>query len=312
MRIIVTGGAGFIGFHLIERLLKEHEVVCIDDLSTGSEDNIRPFLRNKRFTFQRKDIQWNGIGLADRIYNLACPASPKHYQADPTRTMRTCVGGLWNVCEAARRYGARVLQASTSEVYGDPDVHPQTEDYCGNVNTVGPRGCYDEGKRAAEALLYDYARQYGVDVRCARIFNTYGPRMQEDDGRAIPTFITQAKAGVPITLHGDGLQTRSFCYVDDLVEGLITLMESDETRPVNFGNPEEMSLYYIVNLIRQAMDSTSIVVNHDRPQDDPERRQPDISRAKALGWEPKISFDEGLKRTIAYFTQKLDRTTRAA
>lgn len=313
MRIIVTGGAGFIGSHLVDRLLKDgHEVVCVDDLSTGSDENIKRHARKKRFTFVRKDIAQDLPGHADRIYNLACPASPRAYQRDPTRTLRTCVAGMWNVLESAKLHKARVLQASTSEVYGDPEVHPQTEDYHGNVNPIGPRACYDEGKRAAETLLYDFARQHGVDVRCARIFNTYGPRMQRDDGRAIPAFIDQCLAGIPLTIHSDGLQTRSFCYVDDLVEGLVTLMESGETRPVNLGNPDERTINDLARHVHNLTDSQSIILHTDKAVDDPKRRRPDISRAKALGWEPKTPFAEGLAKTVAYFTPKVDEKARVA
>ncbi|MGI9506057.1 MAG: UDP-glucuronic acid decarboxylase family protein [Geminicoccaceae bacterium] len=312
MRAIVTGGAGFIGSHLVDRLLKDgHEVVCVDDLSTGSIENVRRHVRNKRFTFRQTDIANGNIGSGDRIYNLACPASPKHYQADPTKTLRTCVAGAWNVLDLARRTGARALQASTSEVYGDPEVHPQQEDYWGRVNSNGVRACYDEGKRAAETLFCDYKRQYGTDIRIARVFNTYGPRMQMDDGRAVPAFIMQVLSGVPITLHG-GDQTRSFCYVDDTVEGMIALMESDETRPVNIGNPNEITIRELVNRIRGLTGSECPVHLHKRPEDDPERRCPDIRRAMSLGWEPKIALDEGLRRTINYFAPKVDNSATAA
>lgn len=315
MRIVVTGGAGFIGSHLCERLIGEgHQVVCVDNFSTGTKENIAPLMRNSRFSYRVIDITV-GLGVAgpiDRIYNLACPASPKAYQADPIQTMRTCVAGSWNVLEAARLKGARVLQASTSEVYGDPAEHPQTEDYPGNVNCTGPRACYDEGKRAAEALFYDFNRQHGVDVRVARIFNTYGPRMQPDDGRVIPAFISRALAGEPVTIHGDGRQTRSFCFVDDTVSGLIALMESDETRPVNIGNPNETG---IIGLVREIAKLTGVALlfeRGDRPIDDPNRRCPDISRARAIGWNSTVSLDDGLKRTISYFTQKIDNLASVA
>ncbi|MGD9914675.1 MAG: UDP-glucuronic acid decarboxylase family protein [Rhizobiaceae bacterium] len=304
-RILVTGGAGFLGSHLIDRLIGEgHAVVCLDNLQTGSRRNIEHLAGNPDFTFVEQDVT-DAIDLeVDAIYNLACPASPPHYQRDPIRTMKTSVLGALNVLELAKRRGCRVLQASTSEVYGDPNVHPQTEDYWGHVNPIGPRACYDEGKRSAETLFFDHHRHAGVRIKVARIFNTYGPRMDHADGRVVSNFVVQALRGEPITLYGDGSQTRSFCYVDDLVDGLMRLMNSDEgvTGPVNLGNPNEFTIRELAERAVRMTGSGSTIEYRPLPEDDPRQRQPDISRAKAtLGWEPKVQLEEGLGRTIAYF-----------
>lgn len=311
MRVLVTGGVGFVGSFLCELLLRDgHHVVCIDNLQTGSLRNVAHLLNRRRFEFLARDVELPLTGITDvqRIYNLACPASPAHYQADPVRTMRTNVLGAINVLELAIRTGARVLQASTSEIYGDPEVHPQREDYRGCVSIDGPRACYDEGKRAAETLCNDYARQYGVDIRVARIFNTYGPRMAENDGRVVSNFIVQALLGMPITIYGDGSQTRSFCFVSDLVDGLVRLMESPAqmARPCNLGNPNERTIMELAELVISLTRSRSNLIREPLPKDDPTRRRPDISLAmRELGWQPKVGVSEGLGRTIAYFEGRL-------
>jgi UDP-glucuronate decarboxylase len=309
--VIVTGGAGFIGSHLCDSLLRRGEqVVCVDNLSTGSMTNIRPLLNHPRFSFVEHDIR-HSLDIespVDRIYNLACPASPRHYQTDPIGTMRTCVNGTMNVLELGRQRSARVLQASTSEVYGDPEVHPQPESYLGHVNTTGPRACYDEGKRAAEALMFDYQRQFGIEVKVARIFNTYGPRMLENDGRVVSNFIVQALRDEPITIYGTGQQTRSFCFVDDLVRGLESLMESpaDVTGPFNLGNPQEMSIEMIAREILARTRSRSPLQFRPLPPDDPKRRKPVIDAAgESLGWRPRVPLKDGLNATIAYFALEL-------
>jgi UDP-glucuronate decarboxylase len=308
-RALVTGGAGFLGSHLCERLLAGGtSVVCLDNLFTGLEDNIRPLLAHPAFELVKHDV-CDRIDLrVDEVFHLACPASPIHYQRDPVRTIRTCVHGTLNILDLAREKGARVLIASTSEVYGDPLTHPQAESYWGNVNPIGPRACYDEGKRCAEALAVSYSRQYGVDVRIARIFNTYGPRMLEDDGRVISNFIMQCLAGRPITVFGDGKQTRSFCYVDDMVDALLLLMASSEQGPMNLGNPDEQTMVGLAEKIRQMTGSRSEIVFESLPKDDPLRRRPNIDMAtKVLGWVPSIPIHEGLTRTIADFRRRTAR-----
>jgi UDP-glucuronate decarboxylase len=304
-RIIVTGGAGFLGSHLIDRLLKkDHEVLCVDNLFTGAKKNIEHLLANPRFEFMRHDVTFPLYIEADEIYNLACPASPIHYQYDPVQTTKTSVHGAINMLGLAKRLRCRILQASTSEVYGDPAVHPQTEDYWGNVNPIGLRSCYDEGKRCAETLFFDYHRQHDLQIKVARIFNTYGPRMHPADGRVVSNFIMQAIKGESITLYGDGNQTRSFCYVDDLIDGLIRLMESpaDTTGPINLGNPVEFTMRELAELVLSETGSSSNVIMQSLPQDDPRQRKPDISLAREkLNWAPSISLAEGLKPTVAYF-----------
>jgi UDP-glucuronate decarboxylase len=306
-RILVTGGAGFLGSHLIDRLLSDgHEVLCVDNLFTGTKRNIEHLLTNPRFEFMRHDVTFPLYVEVDEIYNLACPASPIHYQHDPVQTTKTSVHGAINMLGLAKRLKCRILQASTSEVYGDPAVHPQTEDYWGNVNPIGPRSCYDEGKRCAETLFFDYHRQTGLEIKVARIFNTYGPRMHRADGRVVSNFIVQAFAGAPITLYGDGNQTRSFCFVSDLIDGLVRLMESPPsfTGPVNLGNPIEFTMRELAELVLKETGSTSNLVNMALPQDDPRQRQPDITLAKAkLGWQPKINLADGLKPTVNFFRQ---------
>jgi UDP-glucuronate decarboxylase len=304
LRILVTGGAGFIGSHLCERLVDQgHTVICLDNLFTGSRRNISRLLPNPRFEFLRHDVNEPLILEVDQVYHLACPASPVHYQRNPVRTIRTCVQGTLHALELCREVSARLLIASTSEVYGDPSVHPQVESYWGDVNPIGIRACYDEGKRCAEALAVSYARQYEVEVRIARIFNTFGPRMDVMDGRVVSNFIVQALRGEPITLYGDGGQTRSFCYVDDLVEALIRFMNvSCGADPVNLGNPRESTIAQIATLIRDMTGSSSSIVYQPLPQDDPTRRCPDIQRARdLLAWSPTISLEQGLERTIEYF-----------
>src|SRR3954454_9605742 len=291
---LVTGGAGFIGSHLCDRLVQSgYHVVCLDNLYIGSIENIRPLINHPAFTFIEHDVtEALAIsGPVQRIYNLACPASPPHYQRDPIGTMKTCVLGAYNVLELAKEKGARILQASTSEVYGDPEVHPQPESYVGHVNTIGPRACYDEGKRAAETLMFDYRRMYGIDIKVARIFNTYGPRMHENDGRVVSNFIVQALRGAPITVYGSGSQTRSFCFVDDLVRGLEMLMESpgSVTGPVNLGNPQEMTIEAIAREVLTCTQSNSTLELKPLPADDPKRRKPVITTAeRLLGWRPQI------------------------
>lgn len=308
-RILVTGGAGFLGSFLCERLLKEgNDVLCADNYYTGSRDNILHLLDDPRFEVLRHDITFPLYVEVDQIYNLACPASPVHYQFDPVQTVKTNVHGAINMLGLAKRTKARIFQASTSEVYGDPAVHPQTEDYRGCVNTTGPRACYDEGKRCAETLFFDYHRQYGVEIRIARIFNTYGPRMHPNDGRVVSNFIVQALRNEPITLFGDGRQTRSFCYVEDLIEGFLKLMAAPHgvTGPINLGNPGEFQMLELAQMVIELTGSASRIVNKPLPADDPARRKPDISRAKEeLGWQPVVSLREGLEKTIAYFDWKL-------
>jgi UDP-glucuronate decarboxylase len=308
-RILVTGGAGFLGSHLIDRLLAEgHEVVCADNLFTGSKRNIAHLLDHKSFEFLRHDVTFPLYIEVDQIYNLACPASPIHYQHDPVQTTKTSVHGAINMLGLAKRLGARIFQASTSEVYGDPTVHPQREDYWGNVNPIGIRSCYDEGKRCAETLFFDYHRQLGLEIKVARIFNTYGPRMHPNDGRVVSNFIVQALRGEDITLYGEGTQTRSFCFVDDLVDGFVRFMDTppDFPGPVNLGNPNEFTIRELAEKVIALTGSRSKIVKRPLPQDDPMQRQPDITRARErLGWEPKVQLEEGLKKTIAYFDELL-------
>ena len=314
-RVLVTGGAGFLGSFLCERLLADgHDVLCVDNFFTGSRDNVLHLLDDHRFELIRHDVTFPLYVEVDQVYNLACPASPVHYQFDPVATVKTNVHGAINMLGLAKRTRARIFQASTSEVYGDPAVHPQPESYRGSVNTIGPRACYDEGKRCAETLFFDYHRQYGVDIRVARIFNTYGPRMHPNDGRVVSNFIVQALKGEPVTLYGDGLQTRSFCYADDLIEGFVRLMAAEGvTTPVNIGNPGEFTMRELADLVIELTGSRSEIVHRPLPQDDPTQRRPDITRARALlGWEPKIALREGLARTIAYFDSKLAIAGRAA
>lgn len=305
LRILVTGGAGFIGSHLCQRLLDaQHDVLCVDNFYTGSKRNLEHLLDNPRFEVMRHDITFPLYLEVDRIFNLACPASPIHYQNDPVQTTKVNVHGAINMLGLAKRVKARILQASTSEVYGDPDVHPQTESYWGNVNPIGPRACYDEGKRCAETLFFDYHRQHRLEIKVARIFNTYGPNMHPNDGRVVSNFIVQALKGEPITIYGDGSQTRSFCYVDDLVDAFLLLMDSpaDVTGPINLGNPTELTILGLANRIIELTGSKSRIERRELPMDDPRKRKPDISRArKHLGWEPKVSLEEGLPKTIAYF-----------
>lgn len=300
MKILVTGGAGFLGSHLVDRLVKDgHEVTILDDLSTGSLENV-PHVEQVTFIEQNAMIYHSGE--YDQIYNLACPASPVAYQKDPTNTLLTNVVGMWNVLSIAKLNGSRVLQASTSEIYGDPQVHPQHEDYWGNVNPIGPRACYDEGKRAAETLCYDYQRQHKVDVRVARIFNTYGPRMAVDDGRVVSNFIVQALLDKPLTIYGNGRQTRSFCYVSDLIEGLVRLMNSDITTPVNLGNPKEFTMLELAVAVKTLTGSKSEIVYKPLPTDDPTRRKPSILKAeRELKWSPRVDLEKGLIKTIEYF-----------
>ncbi len=304
-RVMVTGGAGFLGSHLCERLLNDgHEVLCVDNLFTGTKQNVAHLRDNPHFEFLRHDVTFPLFVEVDEIYNLACPASPIHYQHDPVQTTKTSVHGAINMLGLAKRLGCKILQASTSEVYGDPAVHPQTEEYWGNVNPIGIRSCYDEGKRCAETLFFDYHRQHGLPIKVARIFNTYGPRMHPADGRVVSNFIMQALQGEPITIYGDGSQTRSFCYVDDLIEGLIALMQSPAkiTGPINLGNPADFTMGELASKVIAITGSTSQLVNKDLPADDPRQRKPDISKARSLlEWEPTIQLDEGLQRTVAYF-----------
>lgn len=311
MTILVTGGAGFIGSHLCDRLIAEgHDVVCVDSLFTGSKDNIKSLIGSRRFTFIEHDIVEPFFieEQVDQIYNLACPASPVHYQQNPVHTFKTNTIGVINTLGLARRHRARFLQASTSEVYGDPEIHPQTEEYRGNVNPIGPRACYDEGKRCAEILCFEYYRTHGLEIKIARIFNTYGPRMAFNDGRVISNFITQALTGQPLTIYGDGSQTRSFCYVDDLVDGLIKMMASpvEITGPINLGNPGEKTMLEMAEKIIILTGSSSQVVHKELPIDDPRRRCPDITKARnLLAWTPRVELEEGLKKTIADFRFRL-------
>lgn len=308
-RILVTGGSGFLGSHLCQRLINEgHQVVCLDSFITGSEDNLADFRSNRRFSVKKGNVASRIESEIDEIYNLACPASPPHYQADPIQTMRTSVLGALNVLELARIKGIKVFQASTSEVYGDPQIHPQPESYWGHVNPIGPRSCYDEGKRCAETLFFDYARSHQVKIKVARIFNTYGPRMRLDDGRVVSNFIVQALRGKDITIYGDGSQTRSFCYVDDLIEGFVLLMNSPDevTGPINLGNPGEFTVLELARVVIDLVGSPSKIVHRQRPIDDPRQRQPVIKHAEEqLGWKPKIELTDGLQRTIAYFDDLL-------
>jgi len=308
-RILVTGGAGFLGSHLCERLLTDgHDVLCIDNFFTGTKDNIAHLLDNPYFELLRHDVTFPLYVEVDEIYNLACPASPIHYQVDPVQTTKTSVHGAINMLGLAKRLKAKIFQASTSEVYGDPAIHPQPEHYWGNVNPIGPRSCYDEGKRCAETLFFDYRRQHGLRVKVARIFNTYGPRMHPNDGRVVSNFIVQALRGEPITLYGDGTQTRSFCYVDDLIEGFVRLMDSPDsfTGPVNMGNPGEFTMIELAEIVRDLTGSSSPLVYKTLPTDDPKHRQPDIRTARsAFGWEPTVPLQVGLKPTIEYFEQLL-------
>ena len=304
-RVMVTGGAGFLGSHLADRLLEQgHEVLCVDNLFTGTKDNVAHLHGNPSFEFMRHDVTFPLFVEVDEIYNLACPASPIHYQHDPVQTTKTSVHGAINMLGLAKRLGCKILQASTSEVYGDPAVHPQAEDYWGHVNPIGPRSCYDEGKRCAETLFFDYHRQNAVPIKVARIFNTYGPRMHPADGRVVSNFIMQALKGEPITIYGDGSQTRSFCYVDDLIRGLMALMETgpDVTGPINIGNPNEFTVRELAEKVIELTGSSSKIVEEPLPQDDPKQRQPDISKAKReLRWEPNVQLEQGLTQTIDYF-----------
>ena len=311
--VLVTGGAGFIGSHLCERLIEAgHEVICLDNFFTGTKRNIEHLIGHPRFELLRHDVTFPLYVEVDEIYNLACPASPIHYQHDPVQTTKTSVHGAINMLGLAKRLRCRILQASTSEVYGDPAVHPQTEDYWGNVNPIGPRSCYDEGKRCAETLFFDYLRQHRLEIKVARIFNTYGPRMHPNDGRVVSNFVVQALQGEPITIYGDGNQTRSFCYVDDLVDGLMRLMgtAADFTGPVNLGNPGEFTIRRLAEMVIDMTGSKSKLVAKPLPADDPRQRQPNIALAKrALGWEPRIPLEDGLKLTIAYFDGLLRGTS---
>src|SRR5918993_977037 len=306
-RVMITGGAGFLGSHLADRLLEAgHEVLCVDNLFTGTKDNIAHLHSNPSFEFMRHDITFPLFVEVDEIYNLACPASPIHYQHDPVQTTKTSVHGAINMLGLAKRLGCKILQASTSEVYGDPSVHPQTEEYWGHVNPIGPRSCYDEGKRCAETLFFDYHRQHKLPIKVARIFNTYGPRMHPADGRVVSNFIMQGLRGEPISIYGDGRQTRSFCYVDDLIEGLMLLMESPEevTGPINIGNPVEFTITDLALKVIDLTGSKSELVHAELPPDDPRQRKPDITKAgKLLAWQPRTSLEEGLRNTIAYFRE---------
>lgn len=304
-KILVTGGAGFLGSHLCERLLDSGaEVICADNYFTGNKNNILHLLENPRFELLRHDVTFPLYVEVDEIYNLACPASPIHYQHDPVQTTKTSVHGAINMLGLAKRVGAKILQASTSEVYGDPSVHPQTEDYWGNVNPIGIRSCYDEGKRCAETLFFDYHRQHNLRIKVMRIFNTYGPRMHPDDGRVVSNFIVQALKNEPISIYGDGSQTRSFCYVDDLIKGMIALMDStdDVTGPINIGNPNEFTILELAEIVKAKTNSTSEIILQPLPSDDPKQRQPDIGLAKSvLGWSPEIELNQGVLKTIDYF-----------
>jgi UDP-glucuronate decarboxylase len=310
MRTLVTGGAGFLGSHLCARLLEDgHEVLCVDNFSTSSKHNITHLMQNSRFEVMRHDVTFPLYVEVDEIYNLACPASPVHYQHDPVQTVKTNVHGAINMLGLAKRLKCRILQASTSEVYGDPEVHPQTEDYWGNVNPIGIRSCYDEGKRCAETLFFDYRRQHNVPIRVARIFNTYGPHMQPNDGRVVSNFIVQALRNKPITIYGDGSQTRSFCYVSDLIDGLVRLMRGDYCGPINLGNPMETSIRDLAEGIIELTGSKSTLTLNPLPSDDPTRRLPDISLArKCLDWEPHVTLYEGLTRTVEYFSTDIEVT----
>lgn len=311
-RVLVTGGAGFLGSHLCECLLDaENDVLCVDNFYTGSKDNIRHLLGNGKFELIRHDVTFPLYVEVDEIYNLACPASPIHYQRDPVQTTKTSVHGAINMLGLAKRVGAKIMQSSTSEVYGDPVVHPQTEDYWGNVNPIGIRSCYDEGKRCAETLFFDYYRQHGLRIKVARIFNTYGPRMHPNDGRVVSNFIIQALQGAPITIYGDGTQTRSFCYVDDMVEAFMALMAAGDevVGPINLGNPGEFTMLQLAETVIDICNSKSAIVFKSLPSDDPRQRRPDISKAeKLLNWHPKVPLREGLYKTASYFDQLLQST----
>jgi UDP-glucuronate decarboxylase len=313
-RVMITGGAGFVGSHLTDRLLRDGcEILCVDNFYTGTKRNILHLKNNPAFELLRHDITFPLFVEVDEIYNLACPASPIHYQNDPVQTTKVNVHGSINVLGLAKRVKARILQASTSEVYGNPAIHPQIESYWGNVNPIGPRACYDEGKRCAETLFFDYHHQHGLDIKVARIFNTYGPRMHPNDGRVVSNFIVQALQGKPITIHGDGSQTRSFCYVDDLIEALVRLMRSPAgfTGPVNLGNPEEFTILELARTIIELTGSSSDIVTKELPKDDPERRKPDITLARShLDWSPQVTLAEGLAKTIEYFDDLLASTSK--
>jgi UDP-glucuronate decarboxylase len=308
-KILVTGGAGFLGSHLCDRLVaRGDDVLCVDNFFTGSKRNVDQLIDHHRFELMRHDVTFPLYVEVNRIFNLACPASPVHYQHDPVQTTKTSVHGAINMLGLAKRVGARILQASTSEVYGDPEIHPQTEGYWGRVNPIGIRSCYDEGKRCAETLFFDYRRQHNLEIKVVRIFNTYGPRMHPNDGRVVSNFIVQALQGQDITIYGDGNQTRSFCYVDDLVEAMLRTMDTpaDFTGPVNIGNPGEFTMIELAEMVLRLTGSKSKLVRQPLPQDDPRQRQPDISLAKStFGWEPKVSLEDGLKETIAYFKRLL-------
>ena len=308
-RILVTGGAGFLGSHLCERLVGQgHDVLCVDNFFTGTKDNIAGLLDKPNFELMRHDVTFPLYVEVDEIYNLACPASPIHYQHDPVQTTKTSVHGAINMLGLAKRTGAKIFQASTSEVYGDPQVHPQPEEYWGHVNPTGERSCYDEGKRCAETLFFDYYRQHRLPIKVARIFNTYGPNMHPNDGRVVSNFIMQALRGDPITIFGDGSQTRSFCYVDDLIDGFLALMDTvkEITGPINLGNPAEFTILELAEMIISITNSTSELVNRPLPRDDPLQRQPDIRKAKSLlNWEPRVQLEDGLRKAIAYFEQML-------
>ena len=314
MRILVTGGAGFIGSHLIDRLMADdHEVICLDNFYTGRKQNVLPWLNNPKFELIRHDVTEPIRLEVDQIYHLACPASPVHYQYNPVKTIKTNVMGTLNMLGLAKRVKARCFLASTSEVYGDPEVHPQPEEYRGSVNTIGIRSCYDEGKRVAETLAFDYHRQNDVDIRVVRIFNTYGPRMLENDGRVVSNFIVQALQGIPLTVYGDGSQTRSFCYVSDLVEGFIRLMNGDYIGPMNLGNPGEYTILELAQSVQKMINPDAELKFEPLPQDDPRRRQPDITKAKTmLGWEPTVPLKEGLELTIADFKTRLEAAGKLA
>ncbi|MGY1843261.1 UDP-glucuronic acid decarboxylase family protein [Modestobacter sp. SYSU DS0875] len=304
-RVMVTGGAGFIGSHLCDRLIDlGHDVLCVDNFYSSTKANVAHLLGHPRFELMRHDVTFPLYVEVDEIYHLACPASPIHYQRDPVQTTKTAVHGSINALGLAKRTGARILLTSTSEVYGDPEVHPQTEDYWGRVNPIGPRACYDEGKRAAETLFFDYWRQHGLDIKVVRLFNTYGPRMHPQDGRVVSNFVVSALAGEPLTVYGDGSQTRSFCYVDDIIEGLLAMMDSprEVTGPINLGNPGEFTIRELADLVVELSGSTSTLDRRPLPVDDPTRRQPDITRAReSLGWAPTVELREGLERTIEHF-----------
>ena len=310
-RILVTGGAGFLGSHLCEQLLdRGHDVLCVDNYFTGRRINVAHLMDNPRFEVMRHDVTFPLYVEVDEIYNLACPASPIHYQHDPVQTTKTSVHGAINMLGLAKRVGAKIMQASTSEVYGDPKVHPQTEDYWGHVNPIGARSCYDEGKRCAETLFFDYHRQHRLRIKVARIFNCYGPRMHLNDGRVVSNFVVQALQGEPITIYGDGSQTRSFCFVSDMIDGFIRLMESDDavTGPINLGNPNEMTVLELAETIIRLTGSSSELIFKPLPSDDPAKRKPDISKARdVLGWEPNVGLDEGIRAVIGYFTKVLEQ-----